>query len=280
MMKKLRGVVVGAAVAAFLAVAAATTSPSSPILTCTLHPGRLGERQGAACSLSGGGTTATRHHSNLLLLVPLPRTVGPDNAWLAGAAVAGVGGIVACGSGEAPLAGSGVPGCPALGGGGGRNATSSTAARLLAACLPPAAVAAPARFYLTTPLSSTCTDEAVAGRAEPVLLAVAATPDSAFFTFALRARLPRALPASWLGGPVAVSFPPPVLVAVGSPGELEVLAVAGAGGEWAVPAPGGRGAAVVGAVNCAATLAATAAVVRAVVSSRRGPGVLLTNKNE
>jgi len=267
-MMRRRVVVVSAAVSAFLFTPASASTPLLPVLTCSLHPGGLGERQEVGCVLSGAVLSTGE---GALLLVHLPPGIGPDNAWLAGAAVAGSGGVVACGASDAPLQGSGVPGCPALLQG--NNASTS-----LAACLPPSATAHPARFYLRTPLPAACTDEGIAARAQPALLAVAAAAAAgdngavAFNSFALRARLPAPLPSSWLGGSVTVSLPPPVLVAVARGGAARVVAVAtattGVGTQWVVPAPGGKGAGVVGLVTAGAVLGSTALMVGAVVRER------------
>ena len=234
---------VAVAAAAAAATAAAAAAPAAPSLACSLNPGRVGERQELACRLEGGGWDAgDAADVALLLLVPLPRGVGPDNAWLAAAAVAGAGGIVACGAGgPGPLAGSGVPPCPALAAG---RAAAAPSPAALAACLPPAAAAraSAAQSYLTTPLPAACTDEALPGRAQPALLAVAATAGTAppTFTTALRARLAAPLPHSWLGGRAAAALSPPALVALHrANGSLAGLVAARGRRRWRPPVLGG-----------------------------------------
>jgi hypothetical protein len=262
--------VVAAALAACVFASATATTPS---LACTLHPGGLGERQEVVCALRGLTTPDHAHHHThtLLLLLPLPPAIGPDSAWLAAGALAGTGGVVACGDdddGGPPPVGAVGP-CPAL--------TSDASRAALARCVPPAAATSAARFHLlTTRLASACADEAVAARASPVLVVARASADGAFFRVAVRARLARPDPRAWVAGaPAPVALPPPFIAAFhASNGSFErVVATADGGASlaWSVPAPGGLGGLAVGALTAAAAVASAAAMVRSVVVGGGGP---------
>lgn len=248
-------------VAVLLAALAAVTTASSS-LSCSLHPGGVGERQEVVCTLhkEQPPTTTT---SSLLLLLPLPPSIAPDSAWLATAAPAGTGGVVACGDGgDAPAPLGSIGPCPAL-------SDATAAASTLARCVPPAAVTTPSPFHLTARLSAACADEAVAARARPAL--VVARERAGTFRVALRGRLAAADPRAWVSGPPAVVTLPPPLVAAFHPSNGSAFAgvLARAPPEepltWSIPAPGGRGGVAIGAVTAAAAVVATAAMVRAVV---------------
>ena len=117
----------------------------------------------------------------------------------------------------------------------------------------------PARFHLTTPLPSACTDEALPGRAQPALLAVNAAAsgegdggDALSFTVAVRARLAPPDRHSCLGSVATVALPPPLVVAVCA--NVSMVARAGGSLAWGVPAPGGKGERVVAGVTAGAAV--------------------------
>jgi hypothetical protein len=292
-----------------LLATAAAAAPLPPSLTCTLHPGRLGERQELVCALQTAGqrpSAASAAATTHLLVLALPLSVGPDSAWLATGAVAGTGGVVACGAGVpqtgAPASPAGVGPCPALGGflaGGGADAADAAATSLVL-CVPPTPATTPTAataYFLTTPLHTACADEAVAARARPALVVArgvagaeaadtattaTATDTTTFrvtvFRVTVRARLARPDPASWLGSTVTVRLPPPFIAAFhAANGSLAgVVAAAAAGGPdslgWDVPAPGGRAGPAVGAATAAAALAAASSMIQAVARGGGGAG--------
>lgn len=246
--------------------ALATATTAAPSLSCSLHPGGVGERQEVVCALHGDQAAASAA-STLLLLLPLPPSIAPDSAWLAAAAPAGTGGVVSCGDehGPPPTAGSIGP-CPALSGDG---------APALAACVPPPALTTPVVFHLTSRLSTACADEAVAAKARPALV-VARGNAGGSFRVAVRGRLAAPDPAASLrGAPAAVALPPPLLAAFHpSNGSLAGVVARAAGAPpltWDVPAPGCGGAVGVGVglVTAAAAVAATATMVRAAAGGGR-----------